>query len=212
MRLRIKTVCYMLLPCAAWMCSAAGRVAWANDAPQDTAKPKHTKRSSTATGSKSNGLPAGKPMIWEDRGDLTPSRVYWGPASLASDPMSRLPAPPFAHFEKHMSGTSPKFKLKDSKGVKWTAKLGEEARADAIAPRLAWALGFGAVEGYYIASGRVEGIDAKTDLGLAKGSIKPDGSFQGGARFKRHNPDDEPIKDAKGQDLHWDEANNPGVP
>src|SRR5579871_3559505 len=154
MKRYIKAVCYMLLPCAVWMCGAAGRFARANDAPQDAAKPKHAKRSSEAAGAKSNGLPAGKPMIWEDRGDLTPSRVYWGPASLASDPMARLPAPPFSHFAKDTSGTSPKFKLKDSKGVKWTAKLGDEARADAIAPRLAWALGFGAVEGYYVDSGR----------------------------------------------------------
>jgi hypothetical protein len=96
--------------------------------------------------------------------------------------------------------------------VRWIAKFGEEVHSDAIAPRLAWALGFGAVECYYVAPGKIGGITTDTKLGKSQGAILPDGSFPGGARFKRHERDDEPLKDAKGHDMTWDEAHNPGVP
>src|SRR3989442_11932293 len=115
------------------------------------------------------GLPKGTTKIWVDRGELTPAKVYWGEATLHSNPLSRLPAPPYSHFEKDTQPSMPKAKLTDSKGVKWTIKLGAESRSDIVAPRLAWALGFGAVEGYYVESGRIEGVDSHTDLGRAKG-------------------------------------------
>ncbi len=163
---------------------------------------------------KSFGLPPGTAMIWRDRGVLTPSKVYWAQASLLSDPLSRLPVSPYSKFEMDVTdkATTPKAKLTDSNKVHWTAKFGEENHSDTIAPRLAWALGFGAVEGYYVLSGRIEGIDPKMKLGILKAVINPDGTFTGGARFKRHDPEDEPVKDAKGEDMNWDEHQNPGVP
>src|SRR5438046_1651754 len=74
------------------------------------------------------GLPPGTAKVWEDRGELTPAKVYWGAAGKGSDPLSRLPAPPFSHFQKDTTenATSPKARLKDSKGVEWTAKFGVE--------------------------------------------------------------------------------------
>lgn len=162
---------------------------------------------------KKRGLPAGKPMIWEDRGPLTPARVYWGAPGGASDPLSRLPMTPFSKFEYDVDGkaTTPKAKMTDSRGVKWTAKFGEENHSDTVAPRLAWALGFGSVEGYYVQSGKIQGIDANTKLGILKDIVQADGTFTSGARFKRHDKDFDTVKDEKGEDLTWDEAHNPGV-
>ncbi len=183
------------------------------NAGNDTPRVRHHKHSA-ARETKGGGIPAGTPTIWEDRGELTPSKVYWGAASLYPDPMSRLPAPPFSKFEKDAKpdAWSPKAKTTDSNGVKWTAKLGIEAKPDTVAPRLAWALGFGTVEGYYVPSGRFPGVDEHTDLGRAKGFLKPDGTFDDGARFKRHEKDYAPVKDAKDEDVFWDEGENPGVP
>jgi len=158
---------------------------------------------------------AGTVKIWEDRGELNPKRVYFGASSAASDPLARLPAPPFGQFEpddKDKMATSPKAFVTDSKKVKWTAKFGEEVHSDTIAPRLAWALGYGTVEGYFVGSGKFEGVNEKTDLGREKGAILPDGTFPGGARFKRHDPDFQPLKDEHEKDIIWDEAHNPGVP
>jgi hypothetical protein len=160
-------------------------------------------------------LPVGSMMIWQDRGPLTPSRVYFGRSPMGVDPLSRVPTPPFSHFEpddKDKSATSPKAKLTDSNGVEWIAKFGYEVHSDTIAPRLAWALGFGAVEGYYVPAGKIGGIGPDTKLRRLKGSVLPDGSFSEGARFKRHNSEDQPLKDSKGNDMTWDESRNPGVP
>ena len=164
--------------------------------------------------SKKGELPAGTAKIWEDRGVLTPSKIYWGAPGLSSDPLPRLPAPPFSKFEPDVNGkaTTAKAKMTDSKGVKWTAKFGEEDHSDTIAPRLAWALGFGAVEGYYLEKGPIQGIDPNAKLGILKDIIQPDGTFSGGGRFKRHNKDFDTVEDAKGEDMTWDEAHNPGVP
>jgi hypothetical protein len=194
---------------------SAGLHAQTTGAATVSGQPKQHRHHSKTDKTEQTGFPAGTPKVWEDRGALTPSKVYWGEASLYPDPLSRVPAPPFSDFEKDskVDAWSPKGKLKDSKGVKWTAKLGDEAHADVVAPRLAWALGFGTVEGYYVGSGTIGGVDAKTDLGRARQVIGRDGSFSGGARFKRHNKDNEPIKNAKGDDdLYWDEGKNPGVP
>lgn len=161
------------------------------------------------------GLPPGTAKMWEDRGALTPSKVYWGAASLVPDPSSRLPAPPFSKFAPDVTplATTPKAKVTDSKGVKWTAKFGEENRADTIAPRLAWALGFGAVEGYFVKSGVIQDYNPNDKrVGILKTVIKPNGTFEGGGRFKRHDKAYAPVKDAKGGDMIWDEAHNPGVP
>src|SRR6185369_11631158 len=79
---------------------------------------------------KINGLRAGKPMVWRDRGELTPAKVYWG-APGAAEPQSRLPAPPFSKFKpiaKTRESRNPKARVTDSKGVEWTIKFGIEAR------------------------------------------------------------------------------------
>jgi hypothetical protein len=160
------------------------------------------------------GLPSGKPIVWEDRGALTPSKVYWGSAGGAADPLARLPSPPYSHFEQDTTSnaTSPKARLTDSKGIKWTVKFGEEIHSDVAAPRLAQAMGFGTVESYFVPGGKVEGITTKTDLGAAHGWIKPDGTFDKGARFKRHNKEETVVTDSANKDMTWTEAENPGVP
>jgi hypothetical protein len=203
---------FFLLPvlgASFWKCESASSslIAQSND------KASRSRRSVRMHRSRASGLPAGVSMMWEDRGKLSPTKVYWGPASIYPDPLSRLPAPPFSHFEKVSiaHAASPKARVTDSKGVKWTVKLGTEVHSDVAAPRLAWALGLGTVEGYYVGSGNISGVNARTDLGHAKGSVKPDGTFTGGARFKRHNKNAEEVHDLNGSDLTWNQGRNPGV-
>src|ERR1700722_3995551 len=90
-----------------------------------------------------NGDANARPMvIWTDRGPLTPTQVFFGMASMSADPLSRLPAPPFSHFETDDQANkfTPKCYLTDSNGVKWTLKFTDESHSDVAAPRLAWAL------------------------------------------------------------------------
>lgn len=148
-------------------------------APQTSGNQTVRKHVTSAKGKQAE-LPAGTMLVWKDRGELSPSKVYWGAASAANDPLTRVPAPPFTFEEKNSTpnATSPKVKIKDNQKTKWTVKLGVEVHADVVAPRLAWALGFGAVEGYYVNTGKFEGVTLTTDLGKAKGAFNTDGTFQ----------------------------------
>jgi hypothetical protein len=152
--------------------------------------------------------------LWEDRGTLTPVQVFWGAASHDAHPEQQLPMPRFTNFELDDSGTSPKCKVTDANGVKWTMKFGEEVHPDVAAPRLAWALGYGVEESYYVKVGKIEGIDSTTDRGRCSPYISIDGTFAQ-ARFKGHD-----FKRVKGShdksdltdDADWDERKTPGMP
>ena len=126
-------------------------------------------------------------MIWTDRGTLTPAQVYFGVASEHSDPLSRLPVPPFSNFQQDEKPgkLNPKCYVTDAKGVVWTAKFGIEVHPDVAAPRLAWALGFGVDETYYVPGGTIEGVTSKTKRGKESKFVSADGTFME-ARFKRH--------------------------
>jgi len=49
-----------------------------------------------------------------------------------------------------LNGTSPKFYVQDSNGVKWLVKLGVEARPETAATRLVWAAGYFTDEDYFL--------------------------------------------------------------
>jgi hypothetical protein len=150
--------------------------------------------------------------MWQDRGALTPSQIYWGPGGEHKNPLSRLPVPPFSQFKKDDTpdALNPKGKVTDKNGVSWTIKFGQEVHSDVVTPRLAWALGYCAIESYYVDSVRIEGIDSATDLGRAKGWILKDGTTKGGVRFKRK--DDRELEDGQGKNVTWELRTNPGVP
>ncbi len=206
-------------------CIAAGYCQSAPNTADNAAKTaSNTKQTVKAGGKQATASPsetaAGKAILWEDRGTLTPAQVFWGAASREQNPASRLPTPPFTNFEKDNDGTSPKCRMTDKNGIKWTVKFGPEVHADVAAPRLAWALGYGVDENYYVKTGRIYGIGADTDLGKCKGYIAPDGTFAE-ARFKRHDKAEKHLKGAANSkanskdedaDADWDERKNPGVP
>ena len=167
-------------------------------------------------------LPSGKLMIWEDRGAMTPERVFWGvgdfsdmmgAAQASKSPETRLPAPPFTKFEDTTESrtSSPKGKLTDNNGAKWTAKWGVEVHADIAASRLAWAMGYGVEEMYYVPAGKIDGIKPGDNLKYVDKYLQPDSSFTE-ARFKRKGKENGKVKGEKDEDVLWDYRNNPGVP
>ncbi len=84
------------------------------------------------------------PVLWRDPGNINRRDLRWGPGS------SRLaPVPPYRFIEEDKGGTSPKFSVKDRRGVTWVVKLGEEAPAETVATRLVWAVGYFAEEAYF---------------------------------------------------------------
>lgn len=89
-------------------------------------------------------LPVGTPVTWRDPGDIAARDLRFGPGSA-----ELAPAAPFTFVEEIKTGVSPKFKVKDARGVVWSVKMGEEAQAETAASRLVWAMGYFADEAYY---------------------------------------------------------------
>jgi hypothetical protein len=135
---------------------------------------------------------AARPVIWREPGNLRARNLLYGPGSPG-----RAPAPPFTFLEEDRSGESPKFEVRDARGVRWKVKLGPEAQAETVATRLVWAVGYFAEEAYYIGRARVRGMPR-----LSRGREFVTGDTVRGARF-------EPRREGLVRGPTWDWMDNP---
>jgi hypothetical protein len=137
-------------------------------------------------------LPA---VIWRDPGNISALNLVYGVGGKehAPDPNGR-----YTFENEDMNGTSPKFYVKDSNGVRWQIKLGAEPESETAATRLVWAVGYFVDEDYYLAEVKVEGLPE-----LRRGQqFVINGDRVRGARLKR--------KDKKiGKIGNWDWFKNP---
>lgn len=135
---------------------------------------------------------AATPVLWRDPGEISQRNLRYGPGSPRLAPL-----PPFRFIEEDKSGESPKFDVRDARGVKWSVKLGEEAQAETVASRLVWAPGYFAEEAYYFQRARIRNLPK-----LSRGRKFVEGSFVRGARF-------EPRRSHVKRGDKWDWNKNP---
>jgi hypothetical protein len=117
-------------------------------------------------------------VLWREPDDITTRNLYYGPGGKKHEPRG-----PYTFVEEDNDGTQPKFIVKDGNDVKWTVKLGFEARSETAATRLVWAVGYFANEDYFVPQMRVDGMPAHLKRGakyVAAGGLIHD------ARLKRH--------------------------
>jgi len=143
-------------------------------------KNKKNKKDKKVKGPTSAPDKIGKPIIWEDRGEIAELDLYLG---IGSE--EEMPKPPFQFKEEDKTGTNPKIKVIDANGVKWNIKFDEEVHAEIAASRIVWACGYMVEESYFVPSGQVNGV---TGLERASKFVKANGSFKDGMFEKR--PDD----------------------
>jgi len=145
---------------------------------------------------KKKPLPTGTPVLWRDPGDISARDLRHGPGSAELAPVG-----PFTFIrEEKKPGASPKFRVKDSRGVTWTAKLGVEAQAETVATRIVWAMGYFAEETYYLDRFEVRNLPR-----LSKGQeFVENGSVVRGARF-------EPKRKGVRRGEIWDWLKNPFI-
>src|SRR5947209_3051704 len=124
-------------------------------------------------------LPA---VIWRDRGDTQSLNLIYGAGGEEHAPRADAT---FTFEKEDMNGTSPKFEVRDSSGIRWKVKMGEEPQAETAATRLIWAAGYFVDEDYYLPEMKVEGL---TTLSRGQAMIKPGGIVQR-VRLKRSNKD-----------------------
>src|SRR4051794_37484264 len=82
-------------------------------------------------------LRGARPVIWQRPSHVRQFDFVYGPWGR-----ERAPLPPFTFVEEDMTGTTPKVKVRDARGTKWTVKFGEEARPEAFAYRMVSAVGY----------------------------------------------------------------------
>ena len=99
-----------------------------------------------------NALPA---VLWRDPGDIASRDLLNGAGGAKDAPDPRAD---YVFIEEDRSGTSTKFYVQDSNGVKWLAKLGVEAKPETAASRLVWAMGYFADEDYFVPQIHVQGL------------------------------------------------------
>jgi hypothetical protein len=135
---------------------------------------------------------AARPVIWREPGNVRTRNLFYGPGSPES-----APAPPFTFVEEDKSGESPKFDVRDARGVRWKVKLGREAQAETVATRLVWSIGYFAEEAYYLERARVRRLPR-----LSRGREYVRGDVVLGARF-------EPRREGLVRGPTWDGTDNP---
>jgi hypothetical protein len=92
-------------------------------------------------------------VLWRDPGAIASRDVRYGPGAPHLAPVG-----PFTFVKEDKSGESPKFEIKDAKGVEWRVKLGPEAQSETVATRLVWAVGYFAEEAYYFDEAQIENL------------------------------------------------------
>ena len=116
-------------------------------------------------------------VLWRNPIDIATRDLFHGPGGK-----QHQPRPPFTFVKEDEGGTNPKYVVRDGAGVKWTVKLGVEARPETAASRLTWAAGFSANENYFLPALRVDKIPPHLKRG--RELIGPDGSIEN-VRLKR---------------------------
>jgi hypothetical protein len=117
-------------------------------------------------------------VLWRNPTDIASRNLFFGSGGKAHQPQG-----PFTFLKEDTSGTNPKFEVRDSEGVEWKVKLGEEARPETVASRLVWAVGYFTNEDYFLADLRVGNMP--THLKRGQNLIGPDGLMHN-VRLKRH--------------------------
>jgi hypothetical protein len=99
-------------------------------------------------------------VLWRNPADISSRNLFYGPGGRAHEPRGK-----FVFVKEDLDGTNPKFVVKDEDGVKWKVKLGNEARPETVASRIAWGVGFYANEDYYLRDLRVADMPARLHRG-----------------------------------------------
>ncbi len=133
------------------------------------------------------------PVLWRDPGDVSARDLRYGPGSAELAPVA-----PFTFVEEDKSGESPKFEVKDARGVRWKVKLGSEAQSETVSTRLVWSVGYFAEEAYYFNWTIIQGLPP---LSRGRKYVGHEG-IVAGARF-------EPRREDVKRGDEWDWNDNP---
>lgn len=131
-------------------------------------------------------------VLWREPTDIGSRNLFYGPGGEQHQPKG-----PFTFVEEDLNGSNPKYVVRDQNKVKWTVKLGNEARPETVASRLVWAVGYFTNEDYFLQEVQVADMPAHVKRGGSQ--IGPGGSMRA-VRLKRHLEDEKKIENWKWSD------------
>jgi len=131
-------------------------------------------------------------VLWREPTDIESRNLFYGPGGEQHQPEG-----PFTFVEEDLNGSNPKYVVRDRNKVKWTVKLGNEARPETVASRLVWAAGYFTNEDYFLQDIQVADMPAHVKRGGSQ--IEPGGTMHA-ARLKRHLEDEKKIENWKWSD------------
>ena len=123
--------------------------------------------------------------LWRDPADIKSRNLFYGPGGEKDQPHG-----PYTFDEEDLKGTNPKYIVRGPDKVKWTVKLGLEARPETAATRLVWAAGYSANEDYFLQEMQIKGMPAHVKRGAKE--IGPEGTVHA-VRLKRHLNDEKDL-------------------
>ena len=126
-------------------------------------------------------------VLWRQPVDIKSRNLFYGPGGEKDAPHTI-----FTFEKEDREGTSPKFTVHDENGVKWKVKLGHEVRAETVASRLVWAVGYSTNEDYFMPIMHVQGMPKRLHRG--REFVDPDGTVHN-ARLKRYLPGEKKVAD-----------------
>jgi len=130
-------------------------------------------------------------VLWADPRDIRSRDLFYGAGGKEDAPKE-----PLSFDKEDLSGTSPKFDVKDEKGSKWRAKTGYEARPETVATRLLWAVGYCSNENYFYPELQVSGMPPQ----LQRGQASVQGNTVKNVRLQRYPPGVKRVGDWKWKD------------
>ncbi|HLJ50403.1 MAG TPA: hypothetical protein VKU01_30530 [Bryobacteraceae bacterium] len=136
-----------------------------------------------------------KPVLWQEPTDLATRNLFYGSGGKEHEP-----AGPFTFVEEDKHGSNPKFIVQDANNVKWTVKMGEEARPETVASRLVWAVGYFVTDDYFMTALPVENM---SKLHRGESRVDPIGQVYD-VRLKAHGKGEKKLGE-------WKWADNPFV-
>lgn len=136
-----------------------------------------------------------KAVLWRQPQNIQTRNLLYGPGGIAGQPKGS-----FRFIEEDKGGTNPKFVVEDARGVRWKAKLAEEAQSETAATRLLWAMGYFTDESYYLPRMKVVGLPR---LSRGQEFVSADGTVRG-ARLEKV---DKAVKKVE----NWSWFDNPFV-
>jgi hypothetical protein len=110
--------------------------------------------------------------LWSDPGRVEARDLFYGPGGR-----SGAPRPPFRLIREEKGGTSTKLLVRDARRRLWEVKFGKEGKAEVLATRIVWSLGYYADPTYLVRRGRISGglfRDGRFELRDPRSRFRPD--------------------------------------